>query len=109
MPAAPTNDLPRFLAVRVGDLVAVRSHDTTEPYGDWWLGQVIHAEGGARCNANSLFQIACVDSGVIRTVNADAVIEILQGRSAALEPAHDHSHQGQGSDQSYQEGDRHGR
>ena len=37
-------DDPRFLAVRVGDLVAVRNT------GDWWAGQVIHAEGGARCN-----------------------------------------------------------
>ena len=111
-------DTPRFLAVRVGDLVAVRA----DASGDWWLGQVIHAEGGARCNANSLFQIACVDSGVIRTVNADAVIEILQAsesadakppgpavRSAALKPAHDHSHQGKRSGQSYQEGNRHGR
>jgi len=95
---------PRFLAVRVGDLVAVRS----EPSADWWLGQVIHAEGGARCNANSLFQIACVDSGAIRTVNADAVIDIL-GPSAALEPAHDHGHQRQRSGQGDQEGDGHGR
>ena len=98
---------PCFLAVRVGDLVAVAGA-SADPAAAW-IGQVIHAEGGARCAANSLFQIACVDSGVIRTFNADAVIEILQGRSAALEPAHDHSHQGQGSGQSYQEGDRHGR
>ena len=62
---------PCFLAVQLGDTVAVQGN------GSWWLGQVIHAEGGARCNANSLFQIACVDSGVIRTVNADAVLEIL--------------------------------
>ena len=62
---------PCFLAVQVGDTVAVKGN------GSWWLGQVIHAEGGARCSANSLFQIACVDSGVIRTVNADAVLEIL--------------------------------
>ena len=105
MPRPTGSAAPRFLAVRVGDLVAV----CAEANADWWLGQVIHAEGGARCNANSLFQIACVDSGVIRTVNADAVIEILQGRSAALEPAHDHGHQSQRSGQSYQEGDRHGR
>ena len=118
MPRPTGADSPRFLAVHVGDLVAVRA----DASADWWLGQVIHAEGGARCNANSLFQIACVDSGVIRTVNADAVVEILQANgpagaapgnperlSAALEPAHDHGHQGQRSGQSYQEGDRHGR
>ena len=108
-PVADHIDQPRFLAVRVGDLVAVHANHNMDASSDWWLGQVIHAEGGARCNANSLFQIACVDSGVIRTVNADAVIEILQGRSAALEPAHDHGHQSQRSGQSYQEGDRHGR
>ncbi|MEY4297838.1 MAG: hypothetical protein RLZZ423_1017 [Cyanobacteriota bacterium] len=112
--------LPRFLAVRVGDLVAVDGKVDgqvgSQEGGDWWLGQVIHAEGGARCNANSLFQIACVDSGVIRTVNADAVIEILSSpqpadaaASAAFEPAHDHGHQGQGTGQGYQQGDRHGR
>jgi hypothetical protein len=97
---------PRFLAVRVGDLVAV----SRTP--DWWVGQVIHAEGGARCNANSLFQIACVDTGVIRTVNADAVIDILcprdQQSSGTLESAHNHSHQAQRTGQCDQEGNRHG-
>lgn len=99
-------DEPRFLAVRVGDLVAVQAP------GDWWMGQVIHAEGGARCSANSLFQIACVDSGVIRTVNADAVIDILSPRSTAasgtLEPAHNHRHQAKRTGQREQESDRHG-
>jgi hypothetical protein len=73
---------------------------------------VIHAEGGARCSANSLFQIACVDSGVIRTVNADAVIDILSPRSAAasgtLETAHNHRHQAERPGQREQESDRHG-
>ena len=106
---------PRFLAVRVGDWVAVQVDHPGAPNADWWLGQVIHAEGGARCDANSLFQIACVDTGAIRTVNADAVIEILTVPvepglcSAALQPAHDHSHQGKRSGQGYQEGNRHGR
>lgn len=111
MPRPTGADSPRFLAVHVGDLVAVHA----DASADWWLGQVIHAEGGARCNANSLFQIACVDTGAIRTVNADAVIEILTVPvepglcSAALQPAHDHSHQGKRSGQGYQEGNRHGR
>jgi hypothetical protein len=86
-------DEPRFLAVRVGDLVAVQAS------ADWWIGQVIHAEGGARCNANSLFQIACVDTGVIRTVNADAVVDIVcarrDERSGTLQTAHNHGHQHQ--------------
>ena len=96
---------PRFLAVRVGDLVAVQAPS------DWWVGQVIHAEGGARCNANSLFQIACIDSGVIRTVNADAVLDILcsqaEERSGALQATHNHSHQAKRTSQSNQESDRH--
>ena len=100
----------RFLAVRVGDLVAVEG--PLGPPNDWWMGQVIHAEGGARCNANSLFQIACIDSGVIRTVNADAVIDILSSRettdSGALQTTHNHPHQHQGSGQGHQQSDRHG-
>lgn len=98
---------PRFLAVRIGDRVAVAGSDA-----DWWIGDVIHAEGGARCGANSLFQIACVDSGVIRTINADAVFDILQSQppatdSGTLQPAHDHPHQQQRTGQSHQQGDRH--
>ncbi|MEN9388840.1 MAG: hypothetical protein RLZZ255_1816 [Cyanobacteriota bacterium] len=96
---------PLFLAVQVGDLVAVRRSP------DWWVGQVIHAEGRGRCNANSLFQIACADTGVVRTVNADAVIDILcprsQQSSGTLEPAHNHSHQAEGTGKRDQEGNRH--
>ena len=98
-------EAPRFLAVQLGDVVAVQAGDRR------WLGQVIHAEGGARCHANSLFQIACVDSGVIRTVNADAVLDILQAGprepSGALQTPHNHAHQQQGSGQGNQESDRH--
>ena len=101
----------RFLAVRVGDLVAVEGPPGAP--ADWWVGQVIHAEGGARCNANSLFQIACIDSGVIRTVNADGVIDILSSGqttdSGTLQTADNHPHQHQGSGQGHQQGDRHGR
>ena len=96
---------PRFLAVRVGDLVAV--HPPHMAPGEGWIGEVIHAEGGARSAANSLFQIACIDSGVIRTVNADAVIDIL-GPSTALETAHDQSHGRQGTGQGDQQSDGHG-
>ncbi len=41
---------PLFLQVQVGDAVLVEPHD-----GEWWVGQVIHCEGGARCQANSFF------------------------------------------------------
>ena len=45
---------------------------------DWWMGQVIFCEGGARDpKVNSLFQVADVDTGVIRWINADEVNEVL--------------------------------
>lgn len=55
---------PVFLQVGVGDAVLVEPHE-----GGWWVGQVIHCEGGARCSANSFFQITDVGSGAVRTVN----------------------------------------
>jgi len=43
-----------------------------------WMGQMIHCGGAARDpSINNLFQIADVDSGVIRWVNADLVNHIL--------------------------------
>jgi len=45
---------------------------------DWWMGQGIHCGGAARDpSIHNLFQIADVDSGVIRWVNADLVTQIL--------------------------------
>ena len=41
-------------------------------------GQVIHCEGGARCSANSFFQITDVDSGAVRTVNPNLVTGIVR-------------------------------
>ena len=64
---------PLFLQVGVGDAVLVEPHE-----GGWWVGQVIHCEGGARCSANSFFQITDVDSGVVRTVNPNLVTGIVR-------------------------------
>ena len=45
---------------------------------DWWMGEVIHCGGAARApKIRNLSQIADVDSGVIRWVNADLVTHIL--------------------------------
>ena len=45
---------------------------------DWWMGQVIWCEGGARDpKVNTMFQIADIDSGVIRWVNADLVTHVM--------------------------------
>ena len=46
--------------------------------GFWWMGDVIYKEGGARDpKVPTLFQIACVDTGVIRGVNADLVTHVV--------------------------------
>ena len=64
---------PVFLQVGVGDAVLVEPHE-----GGWWVGQVIHCEGGARCSANSFFQFSDVDSGAVRTVNHNLVTGIVR-------------------------------
>ena len=46
--------------------------------GFWWMGDVIYKEGGASDpKVPTLFQIACVDTGVIRWVNADLVTHVV--------------------------------
>ena len=76
----PAQARPVFMGLQPGMTVIVR-HDPMpgEPQDrDWWMGQVIHCEGGARDpKAWSMFQIADVDSGVIRWVNGDLVTYVL--------------------------------
>jgi len=43
----------------------------------WWVGQVLSNEGGARDPRPSFCQVACVDIGVIHTLNSGDVVEIL--------------------------------
>ena len=72
-----------FLSVRPGDIVVVEEHLRVvgADRADWWVAYVMHIVGGARDpSANSLFQVACVDTGKIRTINADVVKGILQQR-----------------------------
>ncbi len=73
-------DQPIFLSVASGMTVVVKwDHQIGESKEkDWWMGQVIHCGGAARDpKIQNLFQIADVDSGVIRWVNADLVTQIL--------------------------------
>ena len=77
---APVEERPVFLDVVPGMTVIVRCDylvgETQDK--DWWMGQVIHCGGAARDpSVHNLFQIADVDSGVIRWVNADLVTHIL--------------------------------
>ena len=63
---------PLFLHVKAGMTVVVSEGE------DWWMGDVIWMEGGARDpRVPTLFQIADVDSGVIRWVNADLVTHLV--------------------------------
>ena len=65
--ARPDRD-PLFLHVKAGMTVIV------EENGDWWMGDVIWVDGGARNpKVPTLFQVADVDTGVINLVNADLV------------------------------------
>ncbi len=69
-----------------GDLVIVEGEDKCSSE-DWWLGHVIHATCGARnSDLNSLFQVADVDSGFIRMINADLVKAILRPRNRNENP-----------------------
>ena len=78
---------PVFLQVGVGDAVLVEPHE-----GGWWVGQVIHCEGGARCSANSFFQITDVDSGAVRTVNPNLVTGIVRKGHGELPLATSEAH-----------------
>ena len=79
---------PVFLSVKPGQLVIVQHNHLTgeSPDRDWWMGQVVFCEGGARKpDVNSLFQIADVDDGTIRWVNADLVSHILHGLDGLMD------------------------
>ena len=70
-----------FLLVKPGDIVVVEEGLPVigSSPADWWVARVIYAVGGARdSQVNSLFQVACVDTGMIRTINADVVKGILR-------------------------------
>ena len=45
---------------------------------DWWMGQVVFCEGGARDpRVNTMFQVSNVDDGEITWVNGDLVTHII--------------------------------
>ena len=44
----------------------------------WWMAQVIHVDGGARNpKVPTMFQVADVDDGTIKWVNADLVSHVV--------------------------------
>ena len=71
-----------FLAVTCGDVVIVQ--ESEGPAADnWWMGEIIHIVSGARSLEPSLFQVACIDTGVIKTINADQVTKVVRSVSSS--------------------------
>ncbi|WP_250395845.1 DUF3104 domain-containing protein [Synechococcus sp. MU1655] len=72
---------PAFLNVKPGDYVIIQAEQRValEPDANWWMGQVVFCEGGARDpRVNTMFQIANVDDGCILWVNADEVTHVVR-------------------------------
>ena len=81
MQVASSDSSPDFLRAEPGDIVVVEEasvfHDKWK--SGWWLAHVIHVIGGARDpSVNSLFQVVDVDTGIVKTINADLVKGILR-------------------------------
>lgn len=65
---------PLFLSVKPG-MTVICSEDGGE---GWWMGDVITIDGGARDpKVPTLFQIADVDTGLVRWINADLVTHVV--------------------------------
>ena len=73
--------MPSFLYVKVGDFVVIEE-DLFSPLiakSDWWIGQVLYIVSGARSSSvNSIFQVANIDTGHIKSINADLVTAIVK-------------------------------
>ena len=78
--AAQHERRPVFLDLAPDDIVIVWDHPEIVGSDEkaWWMGQVIFLEGSARDpKSPSLVQVADVDTGVVRWVNADCIEQIL--------------------------------
>ena len=78
--AAQLDQCPVFLDLMPGDIVIVWDHPEIVGSHEkaWWMAQVVFLEGSARDpKSPSLVQVADVDTGVIRWVNADCIQQIL--------------------------------
>ena len=77
---SPVEERPEFLDVKPGMTVVVKCDLLTgeTERKDWWMGQVLQCGGAARDpSIHNLFQIADVDSGVIRWVNTDLATHMV--------------------------------
>ena len=67
----------KFLLVECGDFVVIAMPH--EAAFDWWVGQVLSKVGSSvNPSVNSLFQIIDIDTGIVKTVNADYVQDIIK-------------------------------
>ena len=72
---------PIFLSVKPGDFVIVQAAQQVahQVNDDWWMGQVVFCEGGARDpRVNTMFQVSDVDDGGIFWVNGDEVTHVVR-------------------------------
>ena len=77
--AMASQDAPPFLGFKAGDLVLVEplSADTAAD-ADWWMGWIIHVDGGARDpRVPTLFQVADCDTGHVRWISADEATRLV--------------------------------
>ena len=72
---------PIFLSVKVGMFVIVQHRPEVghrHEENSWWMAQIVHVDGGARNpKVPTMFQVADVDDGSIKWVNADLVSHIV--------------------------------
>ena len=74
-------EAPVSLSVSSGYFVIVQAEQQVARKVDsnWWMGQVVFCEGGARDPmVNTMFQVSDVDDGVIHWVNGDEVTHIVR-------------------------------
>ncbi len=72
---------PIFLSVKAGMFVIVQHLPEVgqrQEVNFWWMAQVIHVDGGARNpKVPTMFQVADVDDGSVRWVNADLISHVV--------------------------------
>ena len=77
--ALASKDAPPFLGFKAGDLVLVEplTADTAAD-ADWWMGWIIHVDGGARDpHVPTFFQVADCDTGHVRWISADEATRLV--------------------------------
>ena len=77
--ALASKDAPPFLGSKAGDLVLGEplTADTAAD-ADWWMGWIIHVDGGARDpRVPTLFPVADCDTGHVRWISADEATRLV--------------------------------